>query len=47
MTPEGTDRLEHLGAVVAQVQEDLCAPLSPAEREELVRLLTKVLSHHA
>lgn len=47
LTPEADRRLAELDGVLAQVQEELCAPLSPAEREELVRLLTRIVEHHA
>ncbi|MFC4906965.1 MarR family winged helix-turn-helix transcriptional regulator [Actinomadura gamaensis] len=47
LTPEGTRRLAVLDDVLAQIQDDLCAPLSPAERAELVRLLTRLVEHHA
>ncbi|MCO5970366.1 MarR family winged helix-turn-helix transcriptional regulator [Actinoallomurus soli] len=46
VTPEGRDHLSHLDGVLAQIQEDLCAPLSPPEREELIRLLTRIVDHH-
>jgi MarR family transcriptional regulator, lower aerobic nicotinate degradation pathway regulator len=47
ITPEGSRRLAHLDGVLAQIQEDLCAPLSHPEREELIRLLTRIVDHHA
>jgi DNA-binding MarR family transcriptional regulator len=39
-------RLAHLDGVLAQIQDDLCAPLSPAEREQLVGLLARIVEHH-
>jgi MarR family transcriptional regulator, lower aerobic nicotinate degradation pathway regulator len=33
--------------VLAGIQEELLAPLSADERDELARLLGKVLDHHA
>ncbi|ROO86051.1 DNA-binding MarR family transcriptional regulator [Actinocorallia herbida] len=47
LTPEGRRRLTELDGVLARIQDDLVAPLSPAEREEFVRLLTRVNDHHA
>jgi len=47
LTAEGERHLAHLEGVLTQIQDDLCAPLSQAEREELVRLLTRVVDHHA
>jgi hypothetical protein len=32
---------------MADVQDELLAPLSPAEREQLSSLLTRILEHHA
>ncbi|GAA4099642.1 MarR family winged helix-turn-helix transcriptional regulator [Actinomadura miaoliensis] len=47
ITPEGTRHLHRLDQVLAQIQDDLLAPLSPAERGELVRLLSALLAHHS
>ncbi len=44
MTPAGAARLERLDTVLDAVQEELLAPLSPAERAELTRLLTWILA---
>jgi len=46
-TPAAGRRLAQLDGVLEQVQEELCAPLSKAEREQLVRLLSRVVEHHA
>lgn len=46
ITPAGRDRLRLLDQAVARVQEELLAPLSPGERDQLVRLLTRLLAHH-
>jgi MarR family transcriptional regulator, lower aerobic nicotinate degradation pathway regulator len=43
MTPAGAAQLQRLDAVLAQVQDELLAPLSPAERTELAQLLTRIL----
>jgi MarR family transcriptional regulator, lower aerobic nicotinate degradation pathway regulator len=47
MTPGGRRHLRQLDRLVAAVQEDLLAPLTQPERDELVRLLTRLLDHHA
>ncbi|GAB3159857.1 hypothetical protein GCM10027290_65300 [Micromonospora sonneratiae] len=47
ITPEGGDNLVHLDGVLARIQEDLCSPLSHTEREELIRLLARIVDHHA
>jgi MarR family transcriptional regulator, lower aerobic nicotinate degradation pathway regulator len=46
ITPAGTERLRLLDTVVADVEDQLLAPLSPAERQQLTRLLTRILDHH-
>ncbi len=43
MTPAGAARLQRLDAVLADVQDELLAPLSPAERVEFALLLTRIL----
>ena len=43
LTPRGTARLERLEHVLADVQDELLAPLSGAERAELALLLTRLL----
>lgn len=43
MTTAGAVRLKRLDGVLAEVQDELLAPLSAAERAELTRLLTRVL----
>jgi DNA-binding MarR family transcriptional regulator len=47
ITPAGTAHLRRLEELLADVQNELLAPLSPAERQQLIRLLTRVLEHHA
>ncbi|MEU4221721.1 MarR family winged helix-turn-helix transcriptional regulator [Actinoplanes sp. NPDC026623] len=44
VTPEGRRRAEALAARAAEIQEELLAPLSAAERGEFVRLLHLVSS---
>jgi DNA-binding MarR family transcriptional regulator len=43
ITAAGKSRLRKLDKIVAGVQDDLLAPLSGAEREELVRLLGRLV----
>jgi len=40
ITPDGRRRADALAEQAAAVQDELLAPLSPVERQELVRLLT-------
>ncbi|HEY0814689.1 MAG TPA: MarR family transcriptional regulator [Pseudonocardia sp.] len=47
LTPQGCRRLRHLDELVTGIQDDLLAPLSEPERDQLVRLLTRLLDHHA
>ncbi|HEU5333852.1 MAG TPA: MarR family winged helix-turn-helix transcriptional regulator [Actinocrinis sp.] len=43
LTPAGTVHLEHLGALVADAQDELLRSCSPQEREALVARLTQIL----
>jgi DNA-binding MarR family transcriptional regulator len=45
MTPAGAARLRRLDSVLAEIQDDLLAPLSPAERAEFAQMLTRILGH--
>lgn len=47
ITPAGTRLLRRLDELVAEVQDELLAALSQRERQTLVRMLTRVLDHHA
>src|SRR5215467_7929355 len=47
ITPAGTAHLRRLEELLDEVQNELLAPLTPAERQQLVHLLTRVLEHHA
>jgi len=47
MTPHGRRHLRQLDKLVAAIQDDLLAPLTQPERDQLVRLLTRLLDHHA
>jgi len=47
ITRAGRAHLDLLEELLAGVQAELLAPLSPAERTELARLLTRVVDHHS
>jgi DNA-binding MarR family transcriptional regulator len=47
LTPSGEALLREVEGSVARVQERLLAPLSPAERKTLMRLLSKLATLHA
>ena len=47
ITPAGTAHLRRLEELLDEVQNELLAPLSPAERQQLIHLLTRVLERHA
>jgi MarR family transcriptional regulator, lower aerobic nicotinate degradation pathway regulator len=47
ITPAGVRQLRRLDEVVAGIQDELLVSLSADERDELARLLRKVLEHHA
>lgn len=47
ITPAGRRELRKLDRLLAGVQDELLAPLSTDERQELVGLLTRVVDHHA
>jgi MarR family transcriptional regulator, lower aerobic nicotinate degradation pathway regulator len=47
ITAAGAVCLDQLENLVAGVQDELLAPLSPEERDQLIRLLSRVLAHHA
>jgi DNA-binding MarR family transcriptional regulator len=47
LTAAGRRHLRKLDTLLTKVQDDLLAPLSPDEREQLVHLLTRVVDHHA
>jgi DNA-binding MarR family transcriptional regulator len=46
ITPAGTAHLRRLDELLASVQDELLAPLSPAERQQLTGLLNRILEHH-
>jgi DNA-binding MarR family transcriptional regulator len=47
ITPAGTAHLRRLEELLAGVQDELLTPLSPAERQQLVRLLSRIVEHHS
>jgi DNA-binding MarR family transcriptional regulator len=47
ITGKGRRELGKLDQLVAGVQDELLASLSPAERERLTRLLARVVDHHS
>ena len=47
ITPAGRRHLHKLDRLLAGAQDQLLAPLSPDERDELVGLLTLLVEHHA
>jgi DNA-binding MarR family transcriptional regulator len=47
LTPDGSRHLRELDDVLAGIQDELLAPLAPAEREQLTGLLTRLADHHA
>lgn len=46
LTAAGHDRLERLDALIAAAQRELLAPLTPAQQDELTRLLITLTDHH-
>ena len=46
ITRAGLRKLRQLETMLGGVQDELLAPLSTAERDELTRLLTRLLDHH-
>lgn len=44
ITPAGRQRLRLLDEILRRLQSELLAPLSTGERDQLVRLLTKILA---
>jgi MarR family transcriptional regulator, lower aerobic nicotinate degradation pathway regulator len=47
ITPAGVRQLRRLDGVLAEVQDELFAPLSADERAQVARLLARVLDHQA
>nr|MDT0667881.1 MarR family transcriptional regulator [Micromonospora sp. DSM 115978] len=46
ITSAGVGQLHRFDELLTKVHDELLAPLSAAERAELVRLLTRVVDHH-
>lgn len=46
ITPAGRRQLKRLDKQIARIQDDLLAPLSGPEREQLTGLLSRLLRHH-
>jgi DNA-binding MarR family transcriptional regulator len=47
LTTAGRARLARLDAILDAAQDDLLAPLTGKEREELIAMLTRLIAHHA
>jgi DNA-binding MarR family transcriptional regulator len=47
ITPDGAAHFERLDGILVGVQDELLSPLSPAERQQLIHLLARVLEHHS
>jgi DNA-binding MarR family transcriptional regulator len=47
VTTRGARRLQRLDKVLAEVDAEVFAALEPADRDQLTRLLTAVVEHHA
>jgi DNA-binding MarR family transcriptional regulator len=47
ITPAGTAHLKRLDGLLTDVQDELLAPLSPGERDQLARMLSRVLGYHS
>ncbi|GAB3865570.1 MarR family winged helix-turn-helix transcriptional regulator [Dactylosporangium cerinum] len=46
ITAQGRRHLRRLDKVLDDLHEELLAPLLPAERDQFVQLLTRLLDHH-
>ena len=47
LTDEGRRHLKRLDALIAEGEAEFLAPLSPADRAELIRLLKLIVAHHS
>jgi DNA-binding MarR family transcriptional regulator len=47
LTPNGRRYLRQLDNLIATIQDDLLAPLTQPERDQLIQLLARLLDHHA
>lgn len=46
ISPQGRRHLRRLDKVLDDLHDELLAPLSPAERDQFVQVLTRLLDHH-
>jgi DNA-binding MarR family transcriptional regulator len=46
ITQQGRRHLRRLDKLLASIQDDLLAPLTQPERDQLTRILTRLLDHH-
>jgi DNA-binding MarR family transcriptional regulator len=46
ISPQGRRHLRRLDKVLDDLHDELLAPLSPAERDQFLQLLTRLLDHH-
>ncbi|WP_344575003.1 MarR family winged helix-turn-helix transcriptional regulator [Streptomyces lunalinharesii] len=46
LSPRGRRHLRRLDTLLDDLHDELLAPLAPAERDQLVELLTRLLDHH-
>ncbi|MET9557544.1 MarR family transcriptional regulator [Streptomyces sp. NPDC006645] len=46
ISPAGRRQLRRLDTILDTLHDELLAPLSPPERDQLVELLTRLLNHH-
>jgi DNA-binding MarR family transcriptional regulator len=46
ISPQGRRHLRRLDKVLDDLHDELLAPLSPTERDQLMQLLTRLLDHH-
>jgi len=46
ISARGRRQLRRLDKVLDDLHDELLAPLNPAERDQLVQLLTRLLDHH-
>ncbi|MEU9497159.1 MarR family winged helix-turn-helix transcriptional regulator [Streptomyces sp. NPDC048196] len=47
ISPQGRRHLRRLDKVLDDLHDELLAPLNPAERDQFVQLLTRLLDHHS
>ncbi|MFI6183615.1 MarR family winged helix-turn-helix transcriptional regulator [Nonomuraea sp. NPDC051191] len=46
ITAEGREQLDELDRLLARAQDEFLAPLPPADRRQLIDLLTRLAEHH-